>query len=136
VNKIKLSILFIVQNPPYKSENSKLAMTHALAGPLTELHIDKEVKTAVAFVGNGVLNCIKNQKSMDHWDITSNEQHLKNLLLSEVPIYVCKEDLEKRGINKDKLVDAKDLGGDESINIVSFTEIQNEIENASDLLLF
>jgi sulfur relay (sulfurtransferase) DsrF/TusC family protein len=131
-----LSIFFLVQRPPYKSENPKLAMTHSLAGPLTELHIDEEVKTAVAFVGDGVLNCIKGQKSMDHWDITSSEQHLKNMLLCDVPVYVCKEDLEKLGISEDRLVDASDMGAEESIKVVPFSEIQKGIDEATALMFF
>ncbi len=131
-----LSILFLVQTPPYKSENPKLALTHALAGPLTELHIDEEVKTTVAFVGDGVLNCLKDQKSMDHWDITSTEQHLRNLLLSDVPVMVCKEDLEKFGISKDRLVDATEMGAEISIEVVPFSEIQAKIDEATALMCF
>lgn len=131
-----LSILLLVQTPPYKSENPKLALTHALAGPLTELHIDEEVKTSVAFVGDGVLNCVKDQKSMDHWDITSTEQHLRNLLLSDVPVLVCKEDLDKFGISKDRLVDAAEMGAEISIEVVPFSEIQAKIEEATALMCF
>jgi sulfur relay (sulfurtransferase) DsrF/TusC family protein len=131
-----LSILFLVQTAPYKSENPKLALTHALAGPLTELHIDEEVKTILAFVGDGVLNCIKDQKSMEHWDITSTEQHLKNLLLSDVPVLVCKEDLERFGISKDRLVDATEMGAEISIEVVPFSEIQAKMEEATALMCF
>jgi sulfur relay (sulfurtransferase) DsrF/TusC family protein len=131
-----LSILFLVQTPPYKSENPKLALTHAMAGPLTELHIDEEVKTKVAFVGDGVLNCVKDQKSMEHWDITSTEQHLKNLLISDVPVLVCKEDLEKFGIGEERLVDARDMGAEETIRVVPFSEIQKEMEAATALMFF
>lgn len=131
-----LSIFFVVQRPPYKSENPKLAMTHSMAGALTELHIDEEVKTALAFIGDGVLNCVKGQNSMQHWDITSSEQHIKNMLLTDVPIYVCKEDLEKYGISKDKLVDASDMGAEEAIKVVPFKEIQKKIEEATDLMFF
>lgn len=131
-----LSILFLVQTPPYKSENPKLALTHALAGPLTELHIDEEVKTILAFIGDGVLNCIKGQKSMEHWDITSTEQHLKNLLLSDVPVLVCKEDLERFGISRDRLVDATEMGAEMSIQVVPFSEIQAKMEEATALMCF
>lgn len=131
-----LSIYFVVQRPPYKSENPKLAMTHSMAGALTELHIDEEVKTAIAFVGDGVLNLVKGQKSMDHWDITSSEQHVKNMLLTDVPIYVCKEDLEKFGISEDRLVDASDMGAEDSVKAVPYSEIQKGIEEATALMFF
>ncbi|MCK5427099.1 MAG: DsrE family protein, partial [Thermodesulfovibrionia bacterium] len=58
---------FIVQRPPYKSENPKLALTHAIASQSVEIYLkDGDLVTAdVAFVGDGVLNCLKNQKAMD-----------------------------------------------------------------------
>jgi len=35
-----VKLLFIVQRPPYKSENPRLALTHALASQTAEIYMD------------------------------------------------------------------------------------------------
>lgn len=127
-------ILFIIERPPYKSENSRLAITHAMSCYLTDLHIDESVEPVLAFVGDGVLNCLKDQKAMEFYGITSTEEHIKNQLASDMKILVCKEDLEELGIEKEKLVDAKDRGASVSLNIVSFGEVLQEMASCNHIM--
>ncbi|MEW6007475.1 MAG: DsrE family protein [bacterium] len=129
-------ILFVVSKPPYKSENPKLAITHAMSCYLADLHIDEEVEPILAFVGDGVLNCLKNQKAIENYGITSSEQHLKNQLASDMKILVCQEDLKALGIAEENLVDAKDMGADLGLNIVSFNEILREMEECNQIMWF
>ena len=48
---------FIVQRPPYKSENPNLALTHAIASQSVEVYLEDDdmVTCDVAFIGDGVL---------------------------------------------------------------------------------
>lgn len=132
---LKKNIMFIVQRPPYKSEDPKLAVTHSLSSGVTSIHIDEEVVPTVAFIGDGVLNCIKDQKSMAIYGITSTETHIKNLLLTDTKTLVCKEDLERFGIKGDRLIDASDMGAETKIQVVTFSEVLKEME-ANDHLMF
>ncbi len=134
----ELKQLFVVQRPPYKSENPKLALTHALASQTAEIYLDdgETVLPTIAFVGDGVLNALNNQKSMDHYGISSNENHVQMTLLIDLRVLVCKEDLEARGIDAGRLADGSALGADMSIEVVPFSEIQKEMEAADQLLFF
>jgi len=130
---------FIVQRPPYKSENPKLALTHAIASQSVEVYLnDGDLVTAeVAFVGDGVLNCLKNQKATEHYDISSTESHIKMSLLVDVKILVCKEDLVKFGLSEDDIVmDAEEFGADLTTSVVPFQEINKMMEDANHLLFF
>jgi sulfur relay (sulfurtransferase) DsrF/TusC family protein len=130
---------FVVQRPPYKSENPKLALTHAIATQSVEIYLeDGDLVTAdIAFVGDGVLNCIKNQKAMDHYDLTSTEQHIKMALLLDLNILVCKEDLERFGLTEDDIViDAEEFGADLTVNVVPYEEISKMMEDMNHLLFF
>ncbi|MBI4753574.1 DsrE family protein, partial [Candidatus Desantisbacteria bacterium] len=102
------NILFVVSRPPYKSENPKLAITHAMACYVADMHIDEEVEPTVAFVGDGVLNCIKNQRSLEFYGIISTEQHIKTQLASDMKMLVCNEDLQRLGIKEERLINARD----------------------------
>lgn len=135
MGELKNKIMFIIQRPPYKSECPKLGLTHSLASGVTGIHIDEEVVPTVAFVGDGILNCIKEQKSMVFYGMTSNETHIKNMLLTDTKILVCKEDLERLGIKEHRLIDASDMGAEVTINVVPFNEILKEME-ANDHLMF
>src|SRR4030065_863633 len=130
---------FIVQRPPYKSENPKLALTHAIASQSVEVYLnDGDVVTAeVAFVGDGVLNCLKNQKATEHYDISSTESHIKMSLLVDVKVLVCKEDLAKFGLSEDDIVmDAEEFGADMTVSVVPFEEINKMMEDVNHLLFF
>lgn len=130
---------FIVQRPPYKSENPKLALTHAIASQSVEVYLnDGDVVTAeVAFVGDGVLNCLKNQKATEHYDISSTESHIKMSLLVDVKVLVCKEDLAKFGLSEDDIVmDAEEFGADMTVSVVPFQEINKMMEDVNHLLFF
>ncbi|RMD56652.1 MAG: hypothetical protein D6828_04045 [Nitrospirae bacterium] len=131
------NLCFVVKTPPYKIEASKLALTHAIASQSVEIYLEEDdmVEAKLAFIGDGVLNCTKNQKSLDHYDIISITDHIRNALLVDVRILVCKEDLEKFGLSEDVVPDADDMGADIRPEIVSFDEINKEMEN-SDHLLF
>lgn len=131
-------LAFVVQRPPYKSENPKLAITHAIGYQTVEILLeDGEMVTPIlCFVGDGVLACLKDQKAMDIYGITSTEMHLKNALLVDLDILVCQEDLERFGITEDRIIDAEDMGAEKKIRIVPYEEIQKEMETANHLLFF
>lgn len=130
---------FIVQRPPYKSENPKLALTHAIASQSVEVYLNEgDIVTAeVAFVGDGVLNCLKDQKATEHYDISSTESHIKMSLLVDVKVLVCKEDLAKFGLSEDDIVmDAEEFGADMTVSVVPFAEINKMMEDVNHLLFF
>ncbi|MBF0472144.1 MAG: DsrE family protein [Nitrospirae bacterium] len=132
-------LLFLVDKPPYKSENSRLALTHAIASQTVEIHLEDEdnVEPVLAFVGDGVLNCIKGQKALDAYGITSLEAHIKNALLLDLKVIFCKEDLDKFGLTEDNVImDAEDIGGDMIANILPFADILGEMEAADHILHF
>lgn len=129
-------LCFLVKTPPYKTEGSKLALTHAIASQSVEIYLEEDdlVEAKIAFIGDGVLNCTKNQKSMEHYDIVSLTDHVRNALLVDVRLMVCKEDFEKFGLSEDIIPDADDMGADMRIEMLSFDEINKEME-ASDHLI-
>jgi sulfur relay (sulfurtransferase) DsrF/TusC family protein len=130
---------FIVKTLPYKTEASRLALTHAIASQTVEIYLEDGdmVEPVVAFIGDGVLNCLKNQKAMNTYGITSIEGHLKNSLLLDLKVLICKEDVEKFGLSEDSLLmDAEDIGGETKANIVPFSEIMKEMESTNHLLFF
>lgn len=130
---------FFVQRPPYKSENPKLALTHAIASQSVEVYLnDGDLVTAdIAFVGDGVLNCLKNQKAMDKYGLTSTESHIKSSLMLDLNVLVCKEDLEKYGLSeKDIVMDAPEFGADMTTKVVPFSEITKMMEDVNHLLFF
>jgi sulfur relay (sulfurtransferase) DsrF/TusC family protein len=133
-----VKLAFIVQRPPYKTENTKLSATHALAYQTVEILLEDEetITPTVCYIGEGVLNCISNQKAMDHYGITSTEMHLKTCLVADLNVLVCKEDIERFGIPEDRIVDAEDIGAEKKVRIVSIEEIQKVIESANHLLFF
>lgn len=135
MGELKNKIMFVVQRPPYKSEDPKLALTHSLSSGVTSIHIDEEVIATTAFIGDGVLNCVKDQKSMEAYGITSNERHIKNMLATDAKTLVCKEDIERFGIKEDRLIDASDMGAETTIQVVPFSVILKELE-ANDHLMF
>jgi sulfur relay (sulfurtransferase) DsrF/TusC family protein len=128
---------FIVKSLPYKTEASRLAMTHAIASQTVEIYLEDGdlVEPVVCFIGDGVLNCLKNQQAMKHYGITSLEQHIKNSLLLDLKVLICKEDIERLGIKEDSLImDADDIGGETKAQIVPYGNIQKEIESVDHLL--
>ncbi len=130
---------FIIQRPPYKSENPKLALTHAIASQSVEVYLnDGDAVTAdIAFVGDGVLNCKKDQKAMDYYNLSSTEQHIKMGLLVDLNILVCKEDMDKFGLSEDDIVvDAEEFGADVTAKIVPYSEISKMMEEMNHLLFF
>ncbi len=132
-------LAFIVQRPPYKSENPKLALTHAIASQSVEIYLSDGdmVEPVIAFIGDGVLNCLKNQKAMETYGIISTENHIKNSLLVDLKVLVCKEDIARFGLSEDAIVlDAEEMGADMKVQVVSFDEITKEMESANHLLFF
>lgn len=132
-------IAFIVKSLPYKTEASRLALTHAIASQTVEIYLEDGdmVEPVLAFIGDGVLNCLKNQKSMDKYGVTSLGQHIKNALLLDMKVQICREDMERLGIKEDSLIlDAEDIGGETRANIVSFKEINEEMESSDHLMFF
>jgi sulfur relay (sulfurtransferase) DsrF/TusC family protein len=130
---------FIVQRPPYKSENPKLALTHAIASQSVEVYLeDGDIVTAdIAFVGDGVLNCLKNQTAEAAYDISSTEQHIKMGLLLDLNVLVCKEDLDRFGLSADDIViDAEEFGAEVEVKVVPYDEINKMMEDMNHLLFF
>ena len=130
---------FIVQRPPYKSENPKLALTHAIASQSVEVYLeDGDLVTAdIAFVGDGVLNCLKNQKAQDTYDLSSTETHIKMSLLLDLNVMVCKEDLDRFGLTENDIVmDAEEFGADINVRVVPYSEIAKMMEEMNHLLFF
>lgn len=130
---------FIVKSLPYKTEASRLALTHAISSQTVEIYLEDgdNVEPVLAFIGDGVLNCLKNQKAMNAYGITSIEQHLKNSLLLDLRVLICKEDVDKFGISEDALImDAEDIGGETRASVVPFSEIMKEMDSANHLMFF
>ena len=130
---------FVIQRLGYKSENPKLALTHAIASQSVEIYLEDgdEVVCDVAFVGDGVLNCKKDQKAVENYDLNSTESHVKMALLCDMNIYVCKEDLDKFGMTEDDIVmNAEEIGGDMDVQVVSYDEINKMMEDVNHLLFF
>ncbi|MEW5745534.1 MAG: DsrE family protein [Nitrospirota bacterium] len=128
---------FIVRSLPYKTEASRLAMTHAIASQTVEIYLEDgdNVEPAVCFIGDGVLNCLKGQQGSKHYGITSLEQHIKNSLLLDLNVMYCKEDIDRLGLKEDQLImDAEDLGGETRAKIVPFSEIQKVMDSVDHLL--
>lgn len=132
-------IAFIVRSLPYKTEASRLALTHAIASQTVEIYLNDGdmVEPVLAFFGDGVLNCLKNQKAMDMYGITSLENHIKNALLLDLRVLVCREDMERLGLSEDSIImDAEDIGGETKADIVPFCDIIKEMESSNHLMLF
>lgn len=134
-----VKLLFVVQRPPYKSENPRLALTHAIASQTAEIYMDDgdSVVPTVVLMGDGVLNAVKNQQAMKTYGVTSTESHIKNSLLIDMPIWVCKEDMDRLGIKQDQIIeDAEELGAELKTKFVSYADIQKEMESVKHLLFF
>jgi sulfur relay (sulfurtransferase) DsrF/TusC family protein len=132
-------LAFIVRSLPYKTEASRLALTHAIASQTVEIYLEDgdNVEPVLAFIGDGVLNCLKEQKAMNIYGVTSLEQHIKNSLLLDLRVLICKEDVEKFGLSEDALImDAEDIGGETKANVVAFSDIMKEMDSANHLLFF
>jgi len=133
-----VKLAMVVQNPQYKGETPRLGITHAISYQTVEVLLEdgETITPTLCFVDKGVLGITKNQKAMEAYGITSTEGHLKNALLVDLDVLVCKEDLARYGIAEDQLVDAAEMGADKSIQVVPYSEIQKAISNAKHVLFF
>ncbi len=132
-------LCFVVQRPPYKSENPRLALTHSISSQTAEIHLEdgESVVPTLIFVGDGILNAVKNQQAMKLYGVTSTESHIKNGLLIDMPIWICKEDMQRLGLTEAQVItDAADLGAELKMKFVSFDEIMKEMEACRHLLFF
>lgn len=130
---------FIVQRPGYKSENPKLALTHAIASQSVEIYLQEgDLVTAdIAFIGDGVLNCIKGQKAVENYDLNSTESHIKMSLLCDINVLVCREDLDRLGMTEsDIVIDAPEFGAELEVKVVPYAEITQMMEDMNHLLFF
>ncbi len=130
---------FIVRSLPYKTEASRLALTHAIASQTVEIYLEDgdSVEPAVCFIEDGVMNCLKSQQAMKHYGVTSLEQHIMNALLLDLKIMICREDVERLGLKEDQLVmDAEAIGGETRAQLVPYSEIQKVMEEADHLQFF
>jgi sulfur relay (sulfurtransferase) complex TusBCD TusD component (DsrE family) len=98
--------------------------------------LEFEVEPIVAFVDAGVLNCLRGQDGMGTYGIETPEDRIKMLLMSEVKVLACKEDMERYGITEDMLTDAKEFDVEETIQPVSFEEIKKGMESADMVMVF
>ena len=134
-----VKLAFIVKTLPYKTEASRLALTHAIASQTVEIYLEDGdmVEPVLAFMGDGVLNCVKDQKAMNLYGVTSIEQHLKNALLLDLKVLICKEDMERFGLSENSMImDAEEIGGETKANIVPFSQIMKEMDSSNHLLFF
>jgi sulfur relay (sulfurtransferase) DsrF/TusC family protein len=132
-------LAFIVKTLPYKTEASRLALTHAISSQTVEIYLEDGdmVEPVLAFMGDGVLNCVKNQKAMNSYGVTSIEGHLKNALLLDLKVLICKEDMERFGLSEDSMImDAEEIGGETKASIVPFSEIMREMDSSNHLMFF
>lgn len=133
-----VKLAYIVHSPQYKGETSRLAITHAIAYQTVEILLEDGdmVTPTLCFIGEGVLGLQKGQKAMDFYGITSTETHMKNTLLVDLDVLVCKEDLNKYGIPEDAMPNAEEMGADKTIRVAPFSEIQKVIEDSKHVLFF
>lgn len=133
-----VKLAFVVQKPQYKGETSRLAITHAISYQTVEILLEDgdTVTPKLCFIGEGVLGLQGGQNAMDLYGITSSETHVKNCLLVDLDVLVCKEDLAKYGIPENAMPDAEDMGADKKIQIVPFSEIQKAVEESKHVLYF
>lgn len=130
-------LAFVVRSLPYKTEASRLALTHAISSQTVEIYLNDGdmVEASVSYVSDGVFNVLKNQQGGKYYGITTNEGHAKNTLLLDLKVLICKEDLDKFGLTEESIViDAEEIGGDTKANIVPYSEILKEMETADHLL--
>lgn len=133
-----VKLAMIVQKPQYKSETSRLGITHAISYQTVEILLEDgdTVTPKLCFIGEGVLGLQKGQKAMETYGITSSETHLKNTLLVDLDVFVCKDDLDRFGISPESLPDADDMGADKKLQFVPYAEIQKIIDEARHVLFF
>lgn len=133
-----VTVAMIVQKPQYKGETSRLAITHAISYQTVEILLDDgdTVTPKLCFVGEGVLGLQKGQNAMELYGITSTESHMKNTLLVDLDVLVCKEDLDRYGIPEDAMPNADEMGADKTIQVVPFAEIQKAIDEAKHVMFF
>ena len=133
-----VSLAFIVQQPQYKGETSRLAITHAISYQTVEILLDDgdTVTPSLNFIGEGVLGISKGQNAKDTYGITSTENHMMNTCLVDLEVNVCKEDMEKYGIDASMLPDAEEMGADVAINVVPMSEIKAKIDAARHVMIF
>jgi sulfur relay (sulfurtransferase) DsrF/TusC family protein len=132
-------IAFIVDKLPAKTETSRLALTHAIASQTVEIYLEDgdNVLPVLAFVGDGVLNCVKNQKALDFYGVTSLEMHIKNSLLLDLQVLVSKEDMDRLGLKEGNIImDAEELGGELTTKIIPFADIWKEVSTSDHLMFF
>jgi sulfur relay (sulfurtransferase) DsrF/TusC family protein len=80
---------------------------------------------------------VKDQQAMKIYGVTSTEDHIKNSLLIDMPVWVCKEDMQRLGLKEDQMItEAEDRGAELRTKFVSFAEIQKEMEAVQHLLFF
>lgn len=133
-----VKVAMIVQKPQYKGETSRLAITHAISYQTVEILLEDgdTVTPKLCFIGEGVLGLQKGQNAMELYGITSTESHMKNTLLVDLDVLVCKEDLDKYGIPEDAMPNADEMGADKTIQVVPFAEIQKAMDEAKHVMFF
>jgi sulfur relay (sulfurtransferase) DsrF/TusC family protein len=133
-----VKLAFLVQKPQYKGETSRLAITHAIAYQTVEILLEDgdTVTPTLCFIGEGVLGLANEQKAMETYGITSTESHMKNSLLVDLNVLVCKEDMDKYGIPEGAMPNAEEMGADMEIKVVPFSEIQKTLEESKHVLYF
>ena len=129
---------FVVQQPQYKGETSRLAITHAISYQVVDILLEdgQTLTPSLCFIGEGVLGLEKGQAAMALYGITSTESHMMNCCLVDLEVYVCKEDLDKYGIAAESMPDAEEMGADVAIQVVPMAEIKKKVDEARHVLVF
>lgn len=136
---MKKKIAFVIKSLPYNRETSRLGLTHAIASQSVDIYLDDGdmIEPVVCFIGDGVLNCLKEQQCIKHYNNTSMETHIKNALLVDLQVYISQEDIDRFGLTKDDVVtDAEEIGADKKAEIVPFEHIQSIMEEVDHLQFF
>ena len=69
--------------------------------------------------------------------MTSTEDHIKNSLLIDMPVWACKVDMQRLGLKEDQMItEAEDRGAELRTKCVSFAESRKEMEAVQHLLFF
>ncbi|MEM3038786.1 MAG: DsrE family protein [Thermoplasmata archaeon] len=90
------SILVLITKPPYGLEEAFAGLRLALAFAVNGM------KTTVLFIGDGVYNVVKDQKS-DAIRMPSNIDATKDLFDFDAATFVIREDIAARGISDNRL---------------------------------
>jgi tRNA 2-thiouridine synthesizing protein C len=113
VKALANSILVLITKPPYGLEEAFAGLRLALAFSVNGM------KTTVVFIGDGVYNALKEQRS-DAIRMPSNIDATKDLYDFGTQVLVTREDLQERGIAEDRIFDG--------LKVIGVSELRKIVE--------